>query len=109
MSHKVTLEDRDALALQEADALLAEDDGRDSTRAGGNHFKADLQALEEEESLPRPASATAAVRPESLASSFPAPSSPLRTRAARPARGRWQCRPVQGSSELAVCALESLG
>ncbi|GAA5847293.1 hypothetical protein JCM9279_000225 [Rhodotorula babjevae] len=61
MSHKVTLEDRDALALQEADALLAEDEGRDSTSAANTHFKADLQALEEDEALPRPASATAAV------------------------------------------------
>ncbi|GAA5936424.1 hypothetical protein JCM3775_000817 [Rhodotorula graminis] len=64
MSHKVTLEDRDALALQEADALLAEEDhsaGRDSTRQPDHHFKADLEQLEDEESLPRPASATSAV------------------------------------------------
>ena len=57
MDHKVQLENRDELALQEADALLAEEEGRDDAR-----FRADLHALEEDEALPSQAKATAAVR-----------------------------------------------
>ncbi|GAA6057991.1 hypothetical protein JCM3770_004603 [Rhodotorula araucariae] len=65
MSSKIALEDRDAIALQEADALLAEEEGRDSSARGRGgddvQFKADLEELEEEEHLPAPAHSTSAV------------------------------------------------
>lgn len=77
-SNKIALED--LTAEQEADRLLAEEDaagqglgGKSGTRANDDAFKADLQDLEESESLPQPVTSnqTTAVRSLLLSSLSP--------------------------------------